>query len=87
MGQEASIPKDERLSLTMCSYETHFLSNRPRANENDICDHPLCERAVVLHWRRKAEQLQKELEETKKRHEETSKRLIARISSGNLSSP
>jgi hypothetical protein len=82
MGQDISIPKDERLALTMCSYEKHFLASRPRAGDDDICDHPLCERAVARHWRSKAERLEKELEETKKKHEEATKRLLTRISSG-----
>ena len=81
MGQLSSLPKETRLGLTMCSYETHYLG-RTRLNDDDLCAHPWCAKAVALRWRGKAEQLEKELEEIKKRHEDTSKRLIARISSG-----
>jgi hypothetical protein len=61
--------------LTACSYEKHSLSNKPRVNDLDFCDHPKCKTVVVNHYKHKMESLLKTLEENCKRHEEIQRRL------------
>lgn len=63
--------------LTACSYEKHFLEQRTRNNDFDVCSHPLCVLAVIGHWKNKAKQMEKELERVKKVHEEHLHRLLS----------
>ncbi len=76
-----SISREERLGLTMCSYDRHYFTDKKRTDDFDYCAHPWCQRAVMLHYRSKTEQFQKELERVKKVHEDTVSRIIDRVAS------